>query len=194
MVKRTKSNASSPSTTVSSIYKATIISLIVFCVAYTLYLLVERLSDIPYPVSQFVTNYELIEEIITLSDHPKPTSDDNWPKIDVVFPIVTRDAGLLIWFLKSLELFWPYYNYVILLVERKDLFSVRAMLPLNQGRYKIAIVNNPYAYAEKTYNKNFGYLTQQWYKFHVDKFSDAEYRYVVSSFVYILAQLWNQIL
>jgi hypothetical protein len=163
-------------------FKFIVCTLALFSVFYTTYLIYDRIHAIPHPVSQFVSNnYELVDEVITLSSTPKPTSDEDWPSIDVVFPIIGRDGGLLIWFLKSLELFWPHYNNVILLVERKDLFVIRAMIPANQGRYKVVVVNNPYAFAEQQYSKNLGYLTQQWYKLHTDRFSDADYSVIFES-------------
>ena len=97
-------------------FKFIVCSLAVFSVLYTSYLVYDRSRGIPHPVSQFVSNnYELVDEVITLSSSPKPTSDEDWPSIDVVFPIIGRDGGLLIWFLKSLEIFLPHYNNFILL-------------------------------------------------------------------------------
>ncbi len=117
---------------------------------------------VEYKLAQYVPkNYQLVANTIVISNNKKPENNEGWPSIDIVFPIVAKDAGLLIWLLNSIELLFPHYNEIILLVERQDLFIVRGTVPVNQGRYKIVVVNNPFAEAERIHNKNFGYIIQQ---------------------------------
>lgn len=126
-------------------------------------------------------NYKLIDSVITFSNKTAQKSDAEWPAIDIILPVVAKDAGLLIWLLQSIELIFPFYKMVILVVEKSDLFIVRAVIPANQGRYKIVVVNDPFVEAQKIYGRSFGYLTQQWYKYHNDFFSMSEYSMILES-------------
>jgi hypothetical protein len=119
-------------------------------------------STVEYKLADYVPkDYQLISSTIVISNNKKTENSEGWPSIDIVFPIVAKDAGLLIWLLNSLEIFFPHYNEIILLVEKQDLFVVRGSIPVNQGRYKIAVVNNPFVEAERIHNKHFGYIIQQ---------------------------------
>jgi hypothetical protein len=115
-----------------------------------------------YTFSKYVPdNYQLIQSSIFITNTKKTENTEGWPSIDIVFPIVAKDAGLLVWLLNSIETLFPHYNQVTLLVERRDLYMVRGSIPIGQGRYRIVVVNNPFEEAERIQNRNFGYIIQQ---------------------------------
>jgi hypothetical protein len=126
-------------------------------------------------------DYKLIEDVIVLSNEKKPQSEEAWPSIDIIFPVVWKDAALLIWFINSVEVFFPHYNEVILIIEKDDAYILRGVVPYNRGRYKAIIVNDPFAAAGKAQGQKFGYLTQQWYKFFTDQMSTASYSMILES-------------
>ena len=102
-------------------------------------------------------------------------SDEVWPSMDFVFPVTAKDGALLLLLLHSLELMFPQYRRVVLLVEQPDLYIVRGVLPIDRGRYTIVVVVNPYRELEQRTGRDVGYLLHQLYKMYSDQFSDADF-------------------
>ena len=155
-----------------------------------------QLLGTPPDIRSDYSNYRLAECELVLANTPPPRSstylDEPWPSMDIILPVVAKDAGLVVWFLRSVELLFPNYRRVRMLVERRDLYAVLGILPTTQGRYSVILVNNPFRRLEEATGADYGYVVQQLYKMHSDLYSDADFVTILESDLVLRARVQPQ--
>ena len=121
---------------------------------------------------------------IVVSDQPAPAEAsraERWPVMDLVIPVVAKDAVLLQQLLHSLELLFPDYRRVKLLVEQRDLYVLLGALPVGRGRYSVVVMDNPLRQLEAETGSDYGYLLHQLYKMYCEQLSDADFISILDS-------------
>jgi hypothetical protein len=147
---------------IKSVSRLTYLGIIITLLLVTTIIILVVLREEDWQLSPHVKpDYRLIEKIVVLSNEKRPKNKEEWPDIDIILPITVKDSAFLGWFFNSIEIFFPHYHEIILLVEKADAYILHGVVPHKQGRYKAIIVNNPFEPAEKIYDQKFGYLTQQ---------------------------------